>query len=169
MSQTARRVWVGVGSNVDPVAHLHLAVTAMMERYGALQLSSVYENPPVGFDGADFLNMVVGLDIEGGWLGVTDFLESIHRQVGRVSGEQQFGPRKLDLDLLLFGVLVDPRARVPRSDVLRYSFVLGPMAEVAPDLPHPVTGTTMAEAWAGYTGPRQLRNLGALAGLQTAG
>ena len=165
MSQAARRLWVGVGSNVDPVPHLHLAVTAMAERYGRLKLSSVYENPPVGFSGADFLNMVVGFDSEDGWHGVTDFLESIHRQVGRGSGEQQFGPRKLDLDLLLFGVLVDPRARVPRSDVLRYSFVLGPMAEVAPSLRHPLTGTTMAQAWAGYAGPRQLRNLGALATL----
>jgi 2-amino-4-hydroxy-6-hydroxymethyldihydropteridine diphosphokinase len=160
------RVWVGIGSNVEPLPHLQLAVAAMAERYGGLRQSSVYENPPVGFSGADFLNMVVGLDTADSWQQVTAFLESIHRQAGRSSGRQQFGPRKLDLDLLLFGVLVDPAARVPRADVLRYAFVLGPLAEVAPALCHPLGGMTMAAAWAAYAGPRALRNLGQLDGLK---
>ncbi len=166
MKRDTHQVWVGVGSNVEPVPHLQLAVAAMAERYGGLRQSSVYENPPVGFSGADFLNMVVGLDTADSAQQVTGFLESIHRQVGRASGQQQFGPRKLDLDLLLFGVLVDPAARVPRADVLRYAFVLGPLAEAAPALRHPLSGMTMAAAWAAYAGPRALRNLGRLDGLK---
>ena len=167
MKRNTHRVWVGVGSNVEPVPHLQLAVAAMAERYGALRQSCVYENPPVGFSGADFLNMVVGLDTADSWQQVTAFCESIHERVGRASsGQQQFGPRKLDLDLLLFGMLVDPAARVPRADVLRYAFVLGPLAEAAPDLRHPLNGMTMAAAWAEYLGPRELRNLGRLDGLK---
>ena len=159
------RVWVGAGSNVRPVAHLTLAVEALGARYGRLDLSAVYRNPPVGFAGDDFLNMVVGFATEVSLGEVAACLAEIHARVGRVAGDQKFGPRKLDLDLVLFGELVDPLRRIPRPDVLRYGFVLGPLAALAPDLRHPVTGVTMAAAWRAYTGPRQLRNLGPLAGL----
>jgi len=154
-----------VGSNVRPVQPLKLAVQALTDHYGKLGLSSVYQNPPVGFDGDDFLNMVLAFETQDTPEQVLTVLESIHQRVGRVAGQHKFGPRTLDLDLLLFGALVDPQRRVPRADVLRYSFVLGPLAELAPELRHPVTGVTMAEAWGRYRGPGRLRNLGALAGL----
>jgi 2-amino-4-hydroxy-6-hydroxymethyldihydropteridine diphosphokinase len=162
----AARVFIGVGSNVDPVAYLQLAISALAERYSPLQLSSVYRNPPVGFEGDDFLNMVVGFDTVEALSQVAAFLDEIHARVGRVAGEQKFGPRKLDLDLLLFGWRVDPVARVPRADVLRYAFVLGPMAEIAPTLAHPVSGDSMAGAWSAYAGVNLLKNLGSLADLK---
>ncbi len=161
----SRRVWIGVGSNLEPLDHLQLASAVLQERYGRLELSCVYQNPPVGFAGADFLNMVVGLATAQPLQQVVALLDEIHGRVGRVSGEQKFGPRKLDLDLLLFGSLVDPLLRVPRADVLRYAFVLGPLAEVAPDLRHPVTGVELGTAWAAFAGARELRNLGSLASL----
>ena len=62
------------------------------------------------------------------------------------------GPRVLDLDLLLYGSLVDPELRVPRHDVLRYAFVLRPLSELAPRLVHPVTGRTLRAEWQAATG-----------------
>ena len=163
------QVWVGAGSNVEPVAHLRLAVAELDAQYGPLELSGVYRNPPVGFSGADFLNMVIGFRTGLSCSAVMESLESIHRQAGRVSGEQKFGPRTLDLDLLLFGELVDPLLRVPRADVLRYAFVLGPLADTAAALRHPVTGVSMADSWTAFSGPRPLENLGALQGLKDDG
>ena len=163
------KVWVGAGSNVEPVPHLRLAVAALDAEVGPLQLSGVYRNPPVGFSGADFLNMVIGFETSLSCNQVNEVLESIHQQVGRVSGEQQFGPRTLDLDLLLLGELVDPLLRVPRADVLRYAFALGPLADSAPALIHPITGVTMADAWTNFSGPRELENLGPLEGLKDDG
>jgi len=159
-NSTTVRVFIGVGSNVDPAANLQLAISVLAQRYPALQLSSVYRNPPVGFAGDDFLNMVVAFSTAECLAEVAAVLEDIHRRVGRVSGEQKFGPRKLDLDLLLYGCQVDAGARVPRADVLRYAFVLGPMAEIAPSLRHPVTGDTMHDAWSAYSGAQALKNLG---------
>ena len=162
------KVFIGAGSNVEPAAHLKLAVEVLGERYGRLSLSSVYQNPPIGFQGDDFLNMVIGFQTEHPVAEVMAFLAAAHDRVGRVAGQQELQPRTLDLDLLLFGELVDPRARVPRADVLKYGFVLGPLAELEPQLRHPVTGITIAAAWASFDGPRQLENRGPVASLKAA-
>lgn len=71
---------------------------------------------------------------------------------GRVRGPDPFSSRTLDLDLLLYGdaVLPEPSIRVPREDIRKYAFVLGPLAELAPGLRHPLTGETMAELWAAF-------------------
>ena len=65
------------------------------------------------------------------------------------AGNDKFVSRSLDIDLLLYGDVVDPEPplRLPRRDILEHSFVLRPLAELAPDLVHPVTGSTMKSTW----------------------
>lgn len=79
-------------------------------------------------------------------------LEILHDRAGRVRGADPFSDRTLDLDLLLYGdqVIDDAAVRVPREDITRYAFVLAPLAELAPELPHPVTGETMGALWARF-------------------
>jgi 2-amino-4-hydroxy-6-hydroxymethyldihydropteridine diphosphokinase len=79
-------------------------------------------------------------------------LERLHVLAGRVRGLERFAPRTLDLDLLLYGdaIITEHAIRVPRDDIVKYGFVLGPLAELAPDLRHPVTGQTMSELWAAF-------------------
>lgn len=145
-------VYVSVGSNVRPEANLRLACRELRRRFGELELSPVYRNPPVGFDGEDFLNLVVRFRSRRSPQAIHEELEAIHELAGRQRGSERYGPRTLDLDLLLYGDMVERRRRptVPREDVTKYDFVLRPLADIAPELRHPVDGRTMAELWAGF-------------------
>jgi len=145
-------VYVSAGSNVAPGDNLRLACRELTRRFGPLDLSSVYRNPPVGFTGDDFLNLVLRFRTAEPPAAVVAELELLHTLAGRVRGLERFAPRTLDLDLLLYGsaVLSGAGLRVPREDILKYGFVLGPLAELAPELRHPVTGQTMAELWAHF-------------------
>lgn len=146
------RVFVSVGSNVRPEENLRLACGELVRRFGGLDLSSVYRNPPVGFDGEDFLNLVAAFDTDCNPEEVVAELEEIHQLAGRQRGGERYGPRTLDLDLLLYDDLVreGPPLTLPRDDVLKYDFVLGPLAELAPDLLHPVDGRRLAELWEAF-------------------
>lgn len=139
--------WVSIGSNVEPARHIRMAVTRLREHFGPLRLSSVYRNRAEGFEGADFLNLVAGFATRETPQGIVDELEKLHVAAGRVRGGERFAPRTLDLDLLLYGDQVIASPQVPRRDITEYSFVLGPLAEVAPELRHPLSGETIAGLW----------------------
>lgn len=141
------RVYVSAGSNIEPEENLRLACRELEARFGDVQLSSVYRNPPVGFDGEDFLNLVAGFDTELSPREVANELEEIHELAGRERNGERFGPRTLDLDLLLYDDLVQdaPGPTLPREDVVKYDFVLVPLVELAPDLRHPVDGRLLRE------------------------
>lgn len=143
-------VYLGLGSNLRPEENLRLGISELDRRFDLQKVSSVYRNQSVGFDGYDFLNLVAVVVTELKAAEINLELEEIHDLAGRTRGTDAFVSRTLDIDLLLYGneILVQPR--VPRSDVLEYSFVLGPMAEIAPDLVHPVTGKSIAQHWAEF-------------------
>jgi 2-amino-4-hydroxy-6-hydroxymethyldihydropteridine diphosphokinase len=143
------RVFLGIGSNMDPEANLSLAISELQDRFGELQLSQVYRSSAWGFDGADFLNLVVAFDTDREPAGLLEEFEDVHALAGRERGPDCYMSRPLDIDLLMYGDLIDPDPplRVPRRDVLEHSFVLGPLAEIAPDFRHPVTGHTLARHW----------------------
>ena len=145
-------VYLGLGSNQHPEENLRLAVRELSERFRLRQLSPVYRNKPVGFDGEDFLNAVAKVETGMPAEAVCGELEHIHQLAGRQRGSDSFVSRTLDIDLLLYGRDVIDKApvRVPRNDVLQFSFVLRPLTDIAPGLVHPVTGRTMAEHWAAF-------------------
>ncbi|MEO8225507.1 MAG: 2-amino-4-hydroxy-6-hydroxymethyldihydropteridine diphosphokinase [Gammaproteobacteria bacterium] len=158
-------VYISAGSNVAAEDNLRLACRELRLRYGQLDLSGVYRNPPVGFSGDDFLNLVLRFRTAEPPVVIVTELERLHVLAGRMRGSERFAPRTLDLDLLLYGSAVnpDPGIRVPREDILKYGFVLGPLAELAPELRHPVTGDTMAGLWARFDQRRHpLERLGEL-------
>jgi 2-amino-4-hydroxy-6-hydroxymethyldihydropteridine diphosphokinase len=144
--------YVSAGSNIAPEANLRLAIRELRQTFGPLRLSPVYRTPAVGFDGDDFLNLVLAFETTLPAAAVVAELERLHELAGRRRGPSAFASRTLDLDLLLYGDAVIPEApiKVPRADIRKYAFVLGPLADLAPELRHPVSGESIAALWAGF-------------------
>ena len=146
------RVYVSLGSNIDPEKNLRLAVGELRRCYGAVRVSAVYRSKAVGFEGDDFLNLVAAFESDDSPQAICAGFEAIHNLAGRDRRSGKWESRPLDIDLLLYNeLIVDERpVRIPRSDILEYSFVLRPLAELEPDLVHPVTGRTMLDHWQNF-------------------
>ncbi len=158
MNATAR-VFVSAGSNIDPRANLEAACAALGDRYGALELSPVYESPAEGFDGPPFLNLVVSFRTKEPPEEILEALAGLEARAGRDRSSGKFSSRTLDLDLLLYGDRVDATLKLPHPDIERYAFVLRPLADLAPNLRHALSGETTAELWAAFPGPHKLRRV----------
>ena len=149
-------VYLGLGSNIDPENNLHLGVRELRARYGDVELSAVYRSKAIGFEGDDFLNLVARFESNDSPQAICEQIELIHNLSGREREGEKWESRPLDIDLLLYNDLVidEQPVRVPRDDVLKYSFVLRPLAELEPDLVHPVTGRTMLDHWQEFDAAR---------------
>jgi len=148
------RVFISVGTNVDREHHLREALRALRARFGPLSVSTIYECPAVGFDGEDFYNCVAAFDSAEPVLDVYGALHAIEDRFGRDRAQPKFSPRTLDLDLLLFGdrILREGKLVLPRPEIDRVAFVLGPLAELAGDRLHPVRGEPFTRIWAAFDG-----------------
>jgi len=146
------RIFVGVGSNVDRERNIQAGLRALSDAFGELDVSTIYETEAIGFAGDNFYNLVVGFESAKSPEQVAATLSAIEYRFGRDRGGGRFAPRTLDLDLLLYNDLVrhDAEIRVPREDVTKYAFVLRPLAEIAGDLCHPVSGEHFADLWARF-------------------
>ena len=147
------RVYLGLGSNIEPEANIVLAVDELERRFGAVAVSPVYRAPAVGFESADFLNLVVAVDTEMSPTALLALIEEIHALAGRERSEgDKWVARPLDIDLLTYGDRIEPDRpiRVPRADILEYAFVLKPLSDLAPDDKHPQTGKSYAEHWQSF-------------------
>ena len=147
-------VYVAAGSNVEPERYLATALRALAAAFGPLTLSPAYKNKAVGFEGADFINLVVGFHTEDSVVGIRQQLQKIEAACDRPPGAPKWAPRTMDLDILLFGDLVsnEPGLVIPRPDLLKRPYMLKPMADIAPDVRHPTLNKTMRELWADFQG-----------------
>jgi 2-amino-4-hydroxy-6-hydroxymethyldihydropteridine diphosphokinase len=145
------RVYVAAGSNIDPQANLTRAEAELARIFGALQVSPWYRNAAVGFAGEDFINFVFGFETA---LSVRDTqaqLREVETRCGRPRNAPKWAARAMDLDILLYADLVlhEPQLTLPRPDLLLRPYMLGPLADIAPQLRHPTAGRTIARLWAG--------------------
>jgi 2-amino-4-hydroxy-6-hydroxymethyldihydropteridine diphosphokinase len=143
-------VYVGLGSNEgDREAQLVSALEAMsrIDAVAVLRCSSLFESAPVGPPQPHYLNAVVALECGLPPQRLLCILKQIERDLGRSPGGQRWGPRPIDLDILLWEgeVVADPNLQVPHLELHKRRFALEPLFELAPQAEHPVLGMTVAE------------------------
>ena len=143
-------IFLSLGSNLgDRGQNLQEALVAL-EKWGIkiIRTSSIYETEPIGnHDQPMFLNMVVQIETEKSPQDLLMIIHSIERANGRVRTSEQWGPRTLDIDLLLYGdeMLEQPDLKIPHPHLQERKFVLVPLNEIAPDFVHPVLKKTVRQ------------------------
>lgn len=144
--------YVSGGSNLDAGRNVVRAARLLRARYPGTRFSRAYRNRAIGFEGPDFINFVAAVDAQGTPAQLKAELERVEQACGRLPGAPRWAPRAMDLDILLFGDVVQdtPGLVLPRPDLLRWGFMLGPLAELVPALTHPLDGRTLGELWQAF-------------------
>jgi len=146
------RVYLSLGSNLEPHRHLRAALAELRAQFGAIDVSPAYRSAAVGFAGAEFINLAVGLDTDLEPQPLNDWLHALEDRQGRRRDVPRLSDRTLDIDIVLYDerVIDGPgHLQIPRRE-LRHAFVLKPLADIAPQLRHPLSGHSMAELWAAF-------------------
>lgn len=143
------QVAIGIGSNIgDRGTHIQRACRQLATRVTHIVSSKLYATEPVGYtDQAEFLNAVVVGRWDDSPEQLLAFLQDIERSGGRIRGHgPRFGPRTIDLDILLFGqqILDSADLTVPHPRMYERRFALDPLLELYPDIIDPVSGTAFS-------------------------
>jgi len=144
------RAYVALGSNVGDRERMLWSAIHMLAfnpEVDVVAVSSFRETAPVGYlDQPDFLNAAVAIETELGSRALLDLLLSIELELGRTRDGPRFGPRTIDLDLVLYGdeVIDEPGLTVPHPRLHERRFVLEPLAELDPGLTVPEKGSVQA-------------------------
>jgi 2-amino-4-hydroxy-6-hydroxymethyldihydropteridine diphosphokinase len=141
-------VFLGMGSNIEPKKHLEAALESIQREYPLAGLSHVYETSPVGFKRQPpFWNLVAAIQTDEEPRILRKRLERLEKENGRVKKGKTYGPRTLDVDLILWKNLVRKGGAfpLPHPDVESKAFVLFPLLEICPNLLHPSLGKPMVE------------------------
>lgn len=143
------QVNISLGSNINPEQNIRRAVTSLRKHFGDLVISPVYQTEAVGFDGEDFLNLVVCFDSELDVHAVASTIKFIEDELGRDRSQPRFSARSIDLDLLTYDDLImdEPGVQIPRHEILQNSFVLKPLSDICADQVHPQRDQTYRQLW----------------------
>ncbi|CAV19688.1 2-amino-4-hydroxy-6-hydroxymethyldihydropteridine diphosphokinase [Vibrio atlanticus] len=142
--------YIAVGSNLaDPVSQANLAIETLknLPRTTFVATSQLYSSTPMGpKNQPDYINAVVAIKTELTPIELLDCTQKIEQEQGRVRKDERWGPRTLDLDIVLYGneVIDSERLTVPHYGMKEREFVLYPLAEIAPSLQLP-DGTELTE------------------------
>ena len=152
--------YLALGSNLgDREGNLRRALALLAERLEITRCSSIYESEPWGYTGQEkFLNMVCSVHTSLSPQELLAWAKEVERRLGRTSTIRH-GPRTIDVDILLYGreQVDEPELAIPHAGLAERPFVLVPLAEVAPQVVHPVTGqrvTHLRDCVAGREGVR---------------
>lgn len=129
----------------------------LRQHFSDLELSPIYETQAVGFSGANFWNLVAGLNTDMSLDAIKALLRSIEVELGRPQQAQKCVDRCIDIDILMYGDINGPSVAgpLPRADVLRYAHVLAPLADLYPFKCHAQTGRCFGEHWQQFTADKK--------------
>ncbi len=155
--------YIGIGSNLGDRRDLcqrALGLLGLLPQSELTSYSATYETEPVGDVGGPFLNLVARVDTDLPALRLLMILQETERGLGR-DPERRSGARTMDLDLLFYGdhVIHWAEAEVPHPRLHERRFVLAPLAELAPDLLHPILRQTASALLAALRDPHEVRRL----------
>ncbi len=140
-----KEVYVGIGSNIEPKTYIN-KVKKELQDYFECIFSDNYKYDPVGFNGPEFINLVVKFRTNLPFKEVEEILSKIEISLGRNEGQRGFSNRVIDLDILLFGSLViEGKKSLPHKNLDSSLFVLEPLVELAADQIHPISKKTFKE------------------------
>ena len=136
--------FIVLGSNIQPEVHLPAAISQLHSVGQMVAVSRAYLSKPEGGRGQpDFLNAAVLIGVTEEPADVRALLRQIETALGRVRTEDKYSSRTIDLDLVLLGDRVDPDFPLPDPDILTRGHLAVPLAELAPDFCHPITGEAL--------------------------
>jgi 2-amino-4-hydroxy-6-hydroxymethyldihydropteridine diphosphokinase len=145
-------IFLSLGSNLgDRVANLQHAIEELAPQVSLVAQSPIYETEPWGYsDQPLFLNQVIKASTELEPFDLLAFLKTTEVKLGRVE-TFRFGPRLIDLDILLYNelVLATPTLTIPHTRMAERAFIIIPLADIAPDLIHPLVRKTIQQLKAG--------------------
>ncbi|MDP7593758.1 MAG: 2-amino-4-hydroxy-6-hydroxymethyldihydropteridine diphosphokinase [Litorilituus sp.] len=155
------RVYVSLGSNINRCQHISAALDVLDRYFSPLIISNFYDCQPIGFDGDNFLNLVVGFDCADSIATLSEKLKVIEDDNGRIRTGPKFSSRTLDIDILTYDSVVGCVEGVilPRKEITENAFVLLPMSEVAAKAIHPVLKKTYQALWQQYNQQSQKLSL----------
>ncbi len=144
-------IYISIGSNQNAEVQVRYGIKRLNEMFSHLELSSVYESEAVGFEGDNFLNLVAKAKTQLSISQVDQAFKRIEAAAGRRRDVPKFSDRTLDIDLLLYDGLVCAKpVRLPRGEITKHAFVLWPLAELSPDLLHPLEKQSYQNLWQAF-------------------
>ena len=150
-------VYLSLGSNIDRDRYITSGINALEKRYKTVTCSPIYESVAVGFEGENFYNLVTHFSTNESLEVVNSFLSKIEDDNDRDRSGPKFGPRTLDLDLLLYDDIIVNSAKLtlPRPEIYQNAFVLRPLADIAGNLTDPVQKRTYQQLWSSFDQNKQ--------------
>jgi len=143
------RAYLNLGSNQEREKNLVSAIVDLKKHFVVAAISPVYESEAVGFEGESFYNLCVAIDTDMTPQQINATLHEIEDQHGRDRNQPKFSGRTLDIDLILYGdaIINEGKLSLPRNDILKYAFVLKPLADIAGDERHPLIEKNYRALW----------------------
>lgn len=150
-------VTLSLGSNLDARNNIASCLDALLLNFSDLSLSSVFESESVGFEGDNFLNMVVGVTTELTLADLSVLLKELEDKQGRDRSQPKFSGRTLDIDILTYENLSGDfnGIKLPRGEITENAFILWPLSQIDGKKKHPVLKLSYANLWTDFDKDKQ--------------
>lgn len=142
-------VYLGIGSNQQPDLNIAKGLQVLADELDIKQISPWYQSPALGFEGPDFINLVVKAETDLTLTELVILLKQIEIRFGRAPNAAKYSSRALDIDVVMYDQLVGEFAgqTLPRSDIWRFAFVLKPLLDIDAGILCPKSGHPAADYW----------------------